>query len=133
MADMQYFKHDIDARNNPPISALRGKHGIAGYGRLFCLYELIYSSGYKLDLSNPLMSDATAAQTDMTPDELYSFIEDAVAVGLFDKDMWEQSQTLTSERCARERMHVDELADQRRAAAAKSAAARAANSNARRD
>lgn len=119
MASMTFFKHDLDARNDPSVLAIRSRYGMTGYATLFCLYELIYAEGKPLDMSVDWKAAAIAREVEMEPEALDLFIGDCVDVGLFEAEWWEKHR-LISERCAHEMNYVSELSEKRRQAGVES-------------
>lgn len=45
-----YLKHDLDARNDPKLIALRMKRGAAGYGIYWMIVEKLYAESGRLEL-----------------------------------------------------------------------------------
>lgn len=63
MKDACYFSHDSNARNDPKILAMRAVFGMEGYGRYWCLIEILRDEdGYKLEKTKQLY-DALAMRT----------------------------------------------------------------------
>lgn len=87
MKDSFYFSHDLNARNDPKILALRSVYGMEGYGQYWVLIEMMREQdNYKLMLSKyvwnalalQMQCDATAAQ---------KFVEDCInEFDLFESD-----------------------------------------------
>ncbi|MCL1633015.1 DUF4373 domain-containing protein [Sporolactobacillus sp. CPB3-1] len=55
MKDACYFIHDSNARYDPKILAMRAVFGMEGYGRYWCLIEILRDEdGYKLEKTKQL-------------------------------------------------------------------------------
>lgn len=75
---MQWFKHEVAARNNPKIRAIEKKFGDAGYARAFKLLEIVAERGGKPGEFAPRI-DLRSSYTglDWLADELKISSEDA--------------------------------------------------------
>lgn len=78
MKDSYYFKHDMNARNDPKIKSLINKYGLEGYGRFWVIIEMLReSSNYKLE-DEEYIWEALAEQMHCSSDAVRSFVDDCV-------------------------------------------------------
>jgi len=52
MKETYYFPHDYNARNDIKLAPIRAKHGMAGYGVVFGLFEMLYEEGGSIALAS---------------------------------------------------------------------------------
>lgn len=87
MKDAFYFSHDLNARNDPKILALRSVYGMEGYGRYWVLIEMMREQAdYKLMLSKYVWN-ALALQMQCDASAAQQFVEDCInEFNLFESD-----------------------------------------------
>lgn len=87
MKDAFYFSHDLNARNDPKILALRSVYGMEGYGRYWVLIEMMREQAdYKLMLSKYVWN-ALAMQMQCDASAAQQFVEDCInEFNLFESD-----------------------------------------------
>jgi hypothetical protein len=74
-----FFSHDMNARHDPKISAMRGVYGAEGYGWFWMLNELMAESdGYQLDCKSKYAFNAYAMQLQCKSDILQKFVSDCI-------------------------------------------------------
>lgn len=74
-----FFSHDMNARHDPKISAMRGVYGAEGYGWFWMLNELMAESdGYQLDCKSKYAFNAYAMQLQCKSDALQKFVSDCI-------------------------------------------------------
>lgn len=74
-----FFSHDMNARHDPKISAMRGVYGAEGYGWFWMLNELMAESdGYQLDCKSKYAFNAYAMQLQCKADILQKFVSDCI-------------------------------------------------------
>lgn len=74
-----FFSHDMNARHDPKISAMRGVYGAEGYGWFWMLNELMAESdGYQLDCKSKYAFNAYAMQLQCKSDTLQKFVSDCI-------------------------------------------------------
>lgn len=95
---MDYFPHDTDAVNDEKIEAMRAMHGNDGYAFYFILLERIYrAENAELDVSKQSVRLALAAKIGITSDRFDSILETSLDIELFDRQIYEGYQVLTSD------------------------------------
>lgn len=110
-----FFSHDMNARHDPKISAMRSVYGPAGYGWFWMLVEMMAESdGYKLDCKSKYTFNAYAMQLQCTSDAVHQFVTDCITeFELFESDgMYFWSNSL------RKRMQYRDTVAEKRAEAA---------------
>lgn len=96
-AGMDYFPHDVDARNDIKIKKLRFQYGIEGYGVYFMVLEMIYrSKNYELSLETEEDIMILADECRLDIDKFTAIIEKCCELGLFDKDLYLREKILSS-------------------------------------
>lgn len=110
-----FFSHDMNARHDPKISAMRGVFGAKGYGWFWILVEIMAESdGYQLDCKSKYTFGAYAMQMQCSADEAQEFVNACVnEFDLFESDgeyFWSNS--------LRKRMQYRDSVSEKRAAAA---------------
>lgn len=74
--ESKYFKHDINARNDPKMLQMRSVYGAAGYGMYFMLIEILREQdNYKYPVSK-YMCNALAMQMQCKVEDVQKFIDD---------------------------------------------------------
>lgn len=95
---LEYFTHDCDAAHDEKmesICALYGHH--VAYSIIFRLYERIYRSGGKLDISDPsTMRILSRNVAKMTLPHFEKFLKVCQSFEIFDKLLYEEAKLLTS-------------------------------------
>lgn len=83
-----FFSHDLNARHDPKMTAMRGIYGAQGYGWFWLLIEMMAEANeYKLDMQSKYSFNAYAVQLQCKKDEVESFISDCInEFELFDSD-----------------------------------------------
>lgn len=110
-----FFSHDMNARHDPKMSAMRGVYGSQGYGWFWMLIEMMAESdGYRLDCKSKYTFNAYAMQLQCKAEEMQKFITDCIVeFELFESDsMYFWSKSL------RNRMQYRDLVSEKRAEAA---------------
>lgn len=74
-----FFKHDLNARNDPKLLRLRMTHGLEGIGAYWCLVEMMYEQGGKI-----LLDDLGIILFQSQISE--SMVSSMVEIGLFGND-----------------------------------------------
>jgi hypothetical protein len=110
-----FFSHDMNARHDPKVSAMRCVYGAEGYGWFWMLVELMAESdGYKLG-GGKYANTAYAMQLQCKPDQVHQFITDCInEFELFETDgeyFWSNS--------LRNRMQYRDTVAEKRSVAAK--------------
>jgi hypothetical protein len=93
--DAYYFSHDSNARYDPKILAMRAAYGMEGYGRYWCLIEILRDEdGYKLEKTKHLY-DALAMQMQCECNAAHDFVDACInEFGLLHEDddfIWSDS------------------------------------------
>lgn len=93
--DAYYFSHDSNARYDPKILAMRAVYGMEGYGRYWCLIEILRDEdGYKLEKTKHLY-DALAMQMQCDRNAAHDFVDACInEFGLLREDdefIWSDS------------------------------------------
>jgi hypothetical protein len=105
-----YFSHDMDARHNPKIRAVRRRHGMEGYGVYFAILEMMRGT---TSYMCPVAYEDIAYEICVTPDLVKSVVED---FGLF--GFTEDGKSFYSESFL-ERMTIKDGVSAKRSQAAK--------------
>ena len=110
-----FFSHDMNARHDPKISAMRGVYGAEGYGWFWMLVEMMAEAdGYQLDRKSKYAFNAYAMQLQCKPDMLLKFVSDCIdefeLFGANESYFWSNS--------LRKRMQYRDAVSEKRAAAA---------------
>lgn len=110
-----FFSHDMNARTDPKISAMRGVYGAQGYGWWWMLVEMMAESdGYQLDCKSRYVFNAYAMQLQCDADDIQRFVEDCIGeFELFESDgnyFWSNS--------LRKRMEYRDIVSEKRTQAA---------------
>jgi hypothetical protein len=110
-----FFSHDMNARHDPKISAMRGVYGAEGYGWFWILIEMMAESdGYQLDCKSKYTFNAYAMQLQCTSEKVQEFVSDCISeFELFESDgeyFWSNS--------LRKRMQYRDAVSEKRKAAA---------------
>src|SRR5690242_1752539 len=110
-----FFSHDMNARHDPKISAMRGVYGAEGYGWFWMLVEMMAESdGYQLDCKSKYSFTGYAMQLQCKHEDLQKFALDCInEFELFESDgeyFWSNS--------LRKRMEYRDAVSEKRAAAA---------------
>ncbi|MCO7128429.1 DUF4373 domain-containing protein, partial [Sporolactobacillus shoreicorticis] len=95
MKDAYYFSHDSNARYDPKILAMRAVFGMEGYGRYWCLIEILRDEDeYKLEKTKHLY-DALAMQMQCERNAAKEFVDACInEFGLLcenDNFIWSES------------------------------------------
>jgi hypothetical protein len=93
---LDYFSHDINSNSDPKIEYIETVYGLTGYAIYFKLLEKIYSNGYWLkwtDRDEIFM--VKRYQMDLSV--FKSLMTDFFNEGLFDRQLYEKYQILTSQ------------------------------------
>lgn len=95
---LDFFVHDVNARNDRKVRSLRRKHGNDGYATYFCLLEMLCSEdGIKLSLSNSLDLETAVEECGLRDEaHFYKVVQTCVDIGLFDKQLWEGDRLIFS-------------------------------------
>ncbi len=94
---LDYFPHDVDASQDEKIEAFEALFGNDGYAFFFKLCERIYRSGKGfLDISQPETLIVLAKRVGVRKDKFQRMLEKAKELGLFDKELANNFQQLTS-------------------------------------
>lgn len=110
-----FFSHDMNARHDPKMSAMRGVYGSQGYGWFWMLIEMMAESdGYQLDCKSKYTFNAYGMQLQCNSEEMQKFITDCIVeFELFESDsMYFWSNSL------RNRMQYRDLVSEKRTEAA---------------
>lgn len=95
---IEYFSHDVDMAQDKKIKIIKAKHGLIGYALFLRLLEEIYrEEGYfvKIDEDfNILFSD----DNNLDYNVYILMLNDYINKGLFDKEMYDKYNILTSKR-----------------------------------
>lgn len=110
-----FFSHDMNARHDTKISAMRGVYGAQGYGWWWVLIEIMAETeGYQLDCKSKYVFNAYAMQMQCKSEEAHKFITDCIhEFDLFESDgdhFWSNS--------LRKRMQYRDAVSEKRAEAA---------------
>jgi hypothetical protein len=111
-----FFSHDMNARHDPKVSAMRCVYGTEGYGWFWMLVEMMAESdGYQLDYASKYTTTAYAMQLQCKPDIMHKFIHDCITeFELFEADdMYFWSNSL------RNRLHYRDAVSEKRTKAAR--------------
>jgi hypothetical protein len=83
-----FFSHDLNARHDPKMTAMRGIYGAEGYGWFWLLIEMMAEADeYKLDMQSKYSFNAYAVQLQCKKDEAELFVNDCInEFELFDSD-----------------------------------------------
>lgn len=74
------FQHEYEARNTPGIQLIMRKHGMGGVGAYWCIVEILFENGGKMDVSS---FQEIAFELHVTPELVESIVFD---FGLFEWD-----------------------------------------------
>ena len=110
-----FFSHDMNARNDPKISAMRAVYGAQGYGWWWMLIEIMAESdGYKLDYRSKYIFNAYAMQLQCKPEEVQEFIMDCIN----EFELFESDGTYFWSKSLQKRMQYRDAVSEKRAEAA---------------
>lgn len=110
-----FFSHDMNARHDPKISAMRGVYGAAGYGWFWILIEMMAESdGYMLDCKSRYVFNAYAMQLQCTSEEVHKFVADCIE----EFELFESNGTHFWSNSLRKRMEYRDAVSEKRAEAA---------------
>ncbi|MCQ2009228.1 DUF4373 domain-containing protein [Sporolactobacillus sp. STSJ-5] len=114
--DAYYFSHDSNARYDPKILAMRSAFGMEGYGRYWCLIEILRDEdGYKLKKTKHLY-DALAMQMQCERNAAHDFVDACInEFGLLHED----DEFIWSESLVNRMNHKDKKSEKARKAAQK--------------
>ena len=93
---LAYYPLDVDMFSDVKIRRLIRRHGGSAVSTYVCLLCAIYREGYSM----PLDEDTAfliSEQSGCSEEDTLRIIEDCVSLGLFDKDIFENKNVLTSE------------------------------------
>ncbi len=97
-AGLDYFSHDVDLAQDKKIKLLKAKYGLIAYAIFLRLLEDVYNDkGYFLSVNedtNLLFCD----ENKIDYNDYILILNDCIERDLFDKDMYEKYQILTSKR-----------------------------------
>ncbi|MDU4960178.1 MAG: DUF4373 domain-containing protein [Sporomusaceae bacterium] len=114
---MDYFPHDTDASNDEKIEALRALYGNDGYAFYFILLERIYRvPNAEMDVSKPAVLAALIAKIGVSREKFEKMLDTAFDLECLDRDIYEQSQILTSHGIKKRAREVQKLRDKWRKA-----------------
>lgn len=110
-----FFSHDMNARHDPKISAMRGVYGAEGYGWFWMLIELMAESdGYQLDCKSKYAFNAYAMQLQCKADDVHKFVSDCIE----EFDLFITDGTTFWSNSLRNRMQYRDAVSEKRAEAA---------------
>lgn len=92
---LDYFALDVSM--NDEVELIEAAHGIAGFAILVKMYQKIYSEGYYLDWDKRQQL-LTSIRIGVDVNVLNAVINDCVEWGIFNKDLFDDFQILTSRR-----------------------------------
>lgn len=110
----EWFRHDVGARNDKKILALRKKHGARGYGLYLMLVEFAYEND---GVINATPADIDTIEYDLRESGIAEFLASLAEIGLFS---CEGESRYTSERIQKELQLRSEKSSAARAAAERS-------------
>ncbi len=94
---LDYFPHDTDASEDEKIEALSSLYGNDGYAFYFRILERIYKKeNCRLDLSTDIAMRLTAKRCYLRIDRFQRILETSLEVGLFSKEVFNNSKELFS-------------------------------------
>lgn len=94
---LEYFSHDTDAACDEKIEAIMSVHGTAGYAFYFIMLERMYKSKPpEVDLAKPAIKAMLARKMCLTLEQFDSVLKTALELSLFDCEVYEERQVLTS-------------------------------------
>lgn len=93
---LDYFPHDTDASRDEKLEAMICLYGCAGHGFYFMLLERIYHNGTELDTTTPNFYKIICRQLHMSEKSFRKMLESAINIGLFSREIWEDSGKLSS-------------------------------------
>jgi hypothetical protein len=106
---LDYFGHDVNARNDPKLKKLIKRFGVKGYGRYFVLLELIYSeSEGKLDVRSASARSLLCDELAVTLPTLHELLTSCLEIGLFSRSAYEECGVLTSDRIQRQLAEIQQ-------------------------
>lgn len=74
-----FFSHDMNARHDPKMTAMRSVYGAEGYGIFWILVEMMgESDGYKLDMKGKYSFDSYASQSNCERNTIVSLVNDCI-------------------------------------------------------
>jgi len=87
MKDSYYIKLDSNSYDDPKVKVLRARHGNmwAFGGLVFLALKMRQESNHELEYSE-LTFEALSIDMGKTPEEVKQFVDEAVRVGLFQKN-----------------------------------------------
>lgn len=95
---IQYFSHDVDMSQDKKIKIIKAKYGLVGYAVYLRLLEEVYrEEGYYLHIDedfNILFSD----DNNISFDDYILILNECIEKKLFNSEMYEEHNILTSER-----------------------------------
>lgn len=110
----EWFRHDVGARNDKKILALRKKHGARGYGLYLMLVEFAYEND---GVINATPADIDTIEYDLRESGIAEFLVSLAEIGLLS---CESESLYTSERIQKELQLRSEKSSAARAAAERS-------------
>lgn len=111
-----FFSHDMNARHDPKISAMRLKYGSEGYGWFWMLVEMMAESdGYKLDMQSKHSCNAYAMQLQCKREQLDPFLKDCIE----DFELFESDEQYFWSKSLRRRMEYRDAVSEKRTEAAR--------------
>jgi hypothetical protein len=94
---LDYFPHDTDASSDEKIEGLRALYDNDGYAFFFISLERIYRTPEMfLDISTPEAEKILAKKVGIRIDRFKNILKSALELGLFDKELFNNSKQLTS-------------------------------------
>lgn len=74
-----FFSHDMNARHDPKMTAMRGVYGVQGYGIFWILVEMMgEADGYKLSMKGKYDFDSYAMQANSERNTVVTFVNDCI-------------------------------------------------------
>lgn len=90
---LDYFPMDVETDDK--VELIEAKHGLEGFAVLIKLYQRIYKNGYYIQLSDDLLF-IIAKRLNIDRGKLSNLIDDMCNINLFDKQLYESKNILTS-------------------------------------
>jgi len=92
---LEYFPLDVDIDQDDKVYLIEAKHGLIGFALIIRLLMKIYKNGYYLPWSEK-ETFILAKQTSVDVNTINNVVNDCINYGLFDKNLYEKYQILTS-------------------------------------
>lgn len=79
MKDAYYFPHDVNARNDPKMPALKLKYKSSGIGMYWIFIEILREQeNFKYLIDNDIIWESLASEFMTSPDEAHQFMDDCI-------------------------------------------------------